>query len=439
MTRDVNRACAFIVLATLCVSFYAYVKQATDLTSIGGFTLHITDLLFGLIISFGLLGLRNWRSHSLSETTLLFLSSLLLLSFFRGLIQAGSAEAGNAFRLYSVFTALIIFVYFWGRKLDYWWVFEKIVWLGWAIVLLGIARLVLGLDAFIENVDPYGEPRIFDADAALMLGQAGVIALHASLAGPRAGRRRSAVAFIIFFAAVLFSDQRTATFATIAGTITVLAFVPRSRDATISCLGIIACTGGIGILALASLSNGQLTQYLPHSLQMIVLQEGTFEWRLDQWQIYFQQWADATVFDQTIGQPFGVARAIGLGYSTLTELAPLALPAHSGYLQFLLNVGVVGLLGFLLAAGFAGVDGVVIAKGHRARSPLVGLAVAILVSQIVYSFGYSLDGEQGLMLAISVQIIAGARLTSPRGVQARSPQSQRSVDFGRRHLPAPRV
>jgi hypothetical protein len=427
VARQVNTTGAIVVAAMLCVSFYTFVRQATDLTTIGGFTLHITDLLFGLAISCSLFGLKNWRDHSASERMLLFLSGLLLLSFCRGLVQAGNSAAGNAFRLYSVFTALIIFTYLWGRKLDPRWVFDKIIWLGWAIVLLGITRRILGLDAFIEDADPFEEARIIDASAALMLGQAAVIALHASLVGPRVGRGGKAFAFIIFFMAVLYSDQRTATFATIAGVIVILGFVPRRRDTTIFCLGMIVCAAGIGILAVASLSDGQLTGYLPHSLQMIVLEEGTFGWRLDQWQTYYQQWVDATAFDQIAGQPLGVSLAIGLGFSTLTELDRLAIPPHSEYLGLLLNAGAVGLLIFLLAPAFAFVDAIRISNNHQSRPPLVILAIAILVSQIVFSFSYSLDNEQGFLLAISVQIIAVVRGASRRVRVVRSRPAPMSV------------
>jgi hypothetical protein len=414
VARYGDRTCASVVLASLCVSFYTYVRQATELTTIGSFTLHITDVLFALIIAWSLLGLKNWRGHSLSETLLLFLWSLLLLNFCRGLIQLGSAAAGNAFRLYAVFTALIIFVVFWGRKLDYRWVFDTLMSLGWAIVLLAMARLVLGLNAFVQNVDPYGEPRILNSAAALMLGQAGLIALHGSLVGPRVGRGWKALAFAIFSATLFLSDQRTATFATIAGAIALVSFVPRRQSTTISCMAMIACTAGIGIVALAWLSDSELAEYLPRSLQMIVLEQGTFAWRLDQWQIYFQQWADSTLFDQIVGQPLGLARAIGLGFSTLTELNPLALPAHSEYLQLLLNGGALGLLTFVLVPISAFVDASFISRGDRPFPAPVILAIAILVSQIVFSFSYSLDNEQGLLLAISVQIIAVARTASDR-------------------------
>jgi hypothetical protein len=267
-----------------------------------------------------------------------------------------------------------------------------------------------------------------------MLGQAGLIVLHGWLVGPRAERGWKAVAFVIFFAAVLFSDQRTATLATIAGAITVLSFVPRRRDTTISCLGLIACAAGVGVVALASLSDGQLTEYLPRSLQMIVLQEGTFAWRLDQWQIYFQQWVDAAPFDQIIGQPLGLALAIGLRFSTLTELAPLALPAHSEYLQLLLNVGVIGLATFLLVPVSAFIDAIFVSKVRQRLSAPVILAIAILASQLVFSFSYSLDNVQGLLLAISVQVIAVAREASGRlGVgQVHSPRAQLPIDFNRR-------
>lgn len=415
MTRRVDRTCAVVVWTTLCVSFYIYVKQATDLTTIGSFNLHVTDVLFGLIISCSLFDSKNWRGHSSAETLLLVLSGLLLLSFCRGLIQVGNAAAGNAFRLYTVFTALIIFIYFRGRKLDYEWLFDKLIWFGWAIVFLGMARLVLGLDAFVQRADPYEESRIFNAAAALMLGHAALIALHGSLMRPgTAARSWRAVCFVVFFAMVLISNQRTATFATITGAIAIVAFVPRQRDTTIICVGTIACAAGIAVLALASLSDGELTEYLPHSLQMVALQEGTFGWRLDQWQTYFQQWVDSTPFDQIAGQPFGVARAIGLQFSTLTELDPLALPAHSQYLQFLLNIGVIGLLIFLSVPAFAFFDAILVTKGPQGRPPSVILAVAILISQVVFSFSYSLDNEQGLLLAISVQIIAVARQASIR-------------------------
>ena len=414
MTRSVNRTCRIVVLATLSVSFYTYVRQETEFTSIGSFNLHITDALFGLILFCSLFGLENRRGRSPAEMMLLFLSGLLLLSFSRGVIEAGNAAAGNAFRLYSVFTALIIFMYFWGRKLDYQWVFDKIIWLGWAVVFLGIARIVLGLDAFVRNPDPFEEPRIFNSAAALLLGQAALIALYRSMMQPSARRSWNALCFTIFFATILLSNQRTATFATIAGVIAIVSLAARRRETTIICAGIIACAVGIGILAIASLSDGELTKYLPHSLQMIASQEGSYGWRLDQWQIYFQQWVDATPFDQIVGQPFGIARAVGLKFSTLKQVDPLVLPAHSGYLQFLLNVGVIGLLIFISVLVFAFADAIVVLKGHQSYSPLVVLAVAILVSQVVFSFSYSFEGEQGLPLAISVQIIALAREASAR-------------------------
>ena len=189
MARSVNRMCGVVVLATLCVSFYTDVREATALTSIGGFNLHITDILFGLIISWSLFGLKNWRGHSPSETLLFVLGGMLFMSFLRGVVEAGGAAAGVAFRMYAVFVALIIFTFFWGRKLNYGWVFDKIIWLGWAIVFLGIARLVLGLGAFIQNQGPVEEPRIFDSAAALILGQAALIALHRWLMQSSATRR----------------------------------------------------------------------------------------------------------------------------------------------------------------------------------------------------------------------------------------------------------
>jgi hypothetical protein len=408
VVHDGNRIGNGVVIVTLCVAFYSYVREATELTNIGGFNLHITDLLFALIIFWSLFGLKNWRSHSASETMAVVLSGMLFLSFFRGVIDVGTA-AGVAFRMYAVFAALIVFAFFWGRKLAYEWIFAKIVWLGWAIVFLGIARHVLGLRAFVQNLDPIEEPRIFNSAAALMLGQAALVALHGSLMQSSARRSWAACCFVVFFATVILSDQRTAMFATIAGLLTILTFVPRERNTAVLCTGLLACAAGVGIVGIAFFSAGQLTEYLPRSLQMIVLQEGSFGWRLDQWQTYVQQWVDARFFDQLIGQPFGVTLVIARGFSTLTHVDSLALPAHNGYLQLLVNVGAIGLLIFLLMLVFAFTEAILVLKGNQRRSPLVVLGLAILISQIVFSFSYSLDGEQGLLLAIAVQIIAVAR------------------------------
>lgn len=402
-----NTICKGVVIVTLCVAFYSYVREATELTNIGGFNLHITDLLFALIIFWSLFGLKNWHGHSASETMALVLSGMLFLSFFRGVIEVGTA-AGVAFRMYAVFAALMSFAFFWGRKLDYEWIFAKIVWLGWAIVFLGIARHVLGLRAFVQTLDPIEEPRIFNSAAALMLGQAALIALHGCLKQSSARRSWAAISFVVFFATVILSDQRTAIFAMIAGLFTILALVPRERDTAVLCTGLFACAAGVGTVSLAFFSGGQLTEYLPRSLQMIVLQEGSFGWRLVQWQTYVQQWADAGVIDQLVGQPFGVTLVIARGFSTLTHVDSLALPAHNGYLQLLLNVGAIGLVISLLMLIFAITDGILVLKG-KWRSPLVVPGLAILISQMVFSFSYSLDGEQGLLLAIAVQIIAVAR------------------------------
>jgi O-antigen ligase len=240
-----------------------------------------------------------------------------------------------------------------------------------------------------------------------MLGQAALIALHGWLAGPSDARRWKAVTFIVFFAAVLVSNQRTATFATIGGVIAILSFVPRRRDTTILGAAIIACALGIGVLGIALLSGKDMTEYLPRSLQMVVLEQGSYGWRLDQWDIYFQMYLDAPLLDQMVGQPFGVLRVIGLGFSTLTQQDPRVLPAHSEYLQLLLDVGAAGLLIFVLVTSLAFAQAVAARKEDRRSSALVGLAAAIVVSQMIFSYSYSFGSEQGLLLALSVQIVSG--------------------------------
>jgi len=443
VVRSVNRTCAIAVLATLGVALYTDVTQATYLATIGGFTVHTIDVLFFVIILCSAAGVKNLGRRSLLEMLLLSLGVLLLLSFFRGVLQVGNSAAGVAFRMYTVLTALIIFSYVWGRRLDYEWLFDWIVRLGLGISLLGVARLVFGVHAFISDptwVAGDLEPRIFSAASALMLGQAALTALYMSLTRKRTGLPWYGLAFVFFFAIVVISNQRTATFSTIAGALALLAFMPRKQTTTLMCAGTLACVSGIAVFALGSVSGGSLTHYLPRSLQMIVLEEGSFGWRLDQWDVYFQAYANGPFLDKIIGQPFGVLRVMGLGFSTLTDVNPLVLPAHSGYLQLLLNVGAMGLLVFVSVLVLAFAQAIAVWKEHRHARSLVGLAIAILVTQTVYSFTYSFDNEQGLLLAVAVLIIACAR-PLPRRVrvlQTKAAFLQDPLDIAGRQIPVQR-
>jgi hypothetical protein len=393
---------------------YMYVTNWSEIALVGNFHLHITDLLFSITAIYCIVGaLTRWYRSAL-ELALLVLNGLLVLNFGRGTMES-SAAAGVEFREFSGFIGGASFVYFWGRELNVDWVFDKIVWLGWGIAVLGAARLLFGLDAFIldrEIVDNFNNPdfplevsnpRTLNGAAALMLGQAMFIALIRALSAPLGQQRWvNGVSFIVFAVTLLISRQRTATFATCAGLAIIIGGLPvRYRTIMIGIVTVALITAGVIFGAVRAEFGGDIYDYLPHAFSMITQGEGTFGWRLEQWGTYFDLFLHAPLVDQLIGQPMNVYQPdIVRGTDQLSG-------AHSQYFQLLRDAGAAGVLLFTWVVVYVLFRGLfLLMVGDRAHlQSNLRLATAIVASQAIYSIGYALTDEQGLLLAIALQLI----------------------------------
>jgi hypothetical protein len=393
-----------VVLATLAVSLYLYITQWPEIGVVGDFHLHITDLLFGLIAIYCAVGaMTRWYYPVLPEVLLLILGGTLVLSFGRGALASSAAASGVQFREFTVFIFLVAFIYFWGRELNVDWVLNKIIAVGWGIAILSFARLILGLDAFIlRELDPLREPRTLDSSAALMLGQATMIAVYDALSASRGAQRwYKWGTFLVFAVALLISQQRTATFATLAGVGIVVASLKRHYRAIVITSGSAALIAsiifGVGWVDVG----GDSSEYLPRAVSMLLKGEGTFGWREEYWQDYFDVYSHAPVVDQLIGQPFGVPRL------AVVQSRYLEYSAHNEYMQLLLNGGATGVLLYTLVLVYALTKGPLLlmsANGFSRPRHLV-LAVAVVATHAVFSYGYNLPNEQGLLLAIALQAI----------------------------------
>src|SRR5262249_21223902 len=122
---------------------------------------------------------------------------------------------------------------------------------------------------------------------------------------------------------------------------------------------------------------GDISEYLPRAVSMVIFWEGTFGWRVEYWQDYLDGYSQGPVLDQLIGQPFGVPRLAGARESYLSY------GAHSEYVQLLLNGGAIGFLLFASVLAYALSKGAALllagAKGFN-RPRNVALAVAIICS-----------------------------------------------------------
>lgn len=267
---------------------------------------------------------------------------------------------------------------------------------------------------------------MLDGAAALMLGLAALIALNAALSQrPGRARLRAWMTVAIFACCVLASQQRTASFAMLTGVAVVLAALPRRQRGSLLlavCIGAPLVSTG---LILWSGFGRDLTDLLPRAAVMITHEQGTFAWRLLQWADYQRAYEQASVLDRLVGQPFGFLRH-SVGQDSL-----LFIEAHNGYIQLLMSSGLIGLVLFGVVLLGAIRNGLVLRKvrfsgitsaetsgnrpsarrgqpgGPQTRSDpaTIRLGMAIVAAQAVFSIGYALPNEQGLVLALALQLV----------------------------------
>jgi hypothetical protein len=293
---------------------------------------------------------------------------------------------------------------------------DKVVLLGWGIVLLSIGRLALGLNAFLDpaflasNSELWGLDRTLNSNGAVMMGTATLIVLNRIGALSRGLKRRAMSAtFVVFVAALLISDQRTATFATVAGMAVVLAAWPKRRRAVVLVAGSLVCViASVAVYGTWIAVGGDIISLLPGSSSDWTLENETYAWRVTQWQDYLHFYENARLFDQIVGLPLGMIRTVAMS----NDIEMLQVSPHSGYVALLMDSGIVGIALFVSMLVIGVTKGAILLRdkpGIVISRSNVGLATAILISCAVFSYTYVVEDEQGLLLAIALQIVA----TSP--------------------------
>jgi hypothetical protein len=399
-----QRSTHVVVAAILWGSFYLYCTEETMLKEIGGFTLHVTDLLFVLAICYSIVG-AFIRWHLSLEVVLLILCGLLFISFARGVVSWGYASAGVPFRDVALFTSLIAFVYFWAHRLDVDWIFNAIILLGWGIVALSMARLVFGLTLFVlKDLDPSYEFRTLNSDAALTLGEAALIALGNAIYGLRGNRRLwYGASFLVFMIFLFISNQRTSIAATLAGLLVLAMTAPRKIRSIVVGVAVLLSALFCAVLWILWADLGEeINNYLPRSISMILLGSETYAAREGLWSSYLDAYAQGTFLDQLFGQPYGTEHLVYLQ----TNERFVSMSPHNGYIALLINAGAIGVFLFAYTLVVAIAKGfVILASASRFDLRYVRLAVAIIASHLVYSYGYQLGNDQGLLLAIAIFVI----------------------------------
>ena len=214
--------------------------------------------------------------------------------------------------------------------------------------------------------------------------------------------RRQLITFGLFLVALMFTDQRTATTATLAGLAVLILLSPAQERRLLLTAGLVAAVvAAIAAFSIWIAAEGDIASFVPPAVTNFMSDDGTYGWRLMQWQRYLELYQSGSVLNQLVGYPFGWVRLIA---SQGKDLYLMSEP-HSQSIQLLVSTGALGVFCFWLiaaAAIFRGISILAGVVGSANRRDFVTFAVAYNVMVLVYGYAYAIPPEQGLLFAISL-------------------------------------
>jgi hypothetical protein len=351
--------------------------------TVGGINAYTGDLAALIVFEAAMLRLvaRPWRTWGLPILGALALCLTLFQSFARGIFALGLKAAGLGFRGTFITYAFLLFGLAFldlpkfqdqvktGMKILFIFLVGTIF-IRWTLVATGLhVNLGWGTSTGVEARIPM---RVVNAGEALLLGQIALIWL---------GWRRYEWAAGLGLSIVILLQHRSVWLTVLAGGGYLLYFQYRKAGG----IGLSART--LGALALFPLLIGAALTQLPgirSALEASTADEGTWVWRV-------ASWASALAPDQmpawawVIGKPFGSP-------STRFMLGSIVdVGFHNHYVATVVNTGLLGLAAWLVLWGLAW-------RGAQ----MYPWAIMLVLSQLVYGVPYSIEGIQGLILALAL-------------------------------------
>lgn len=349
---------------------------------VAGYQTYLLDVLSAVLVLAALLTLAANKGGRVSPA-LLVVFGLITLALVRGIAAFGSETAINATRgLLYVFVA-VLFTQVGGGGRDMWPTVQR-VWRMGATVFIVLAALFWLQNGFGTYASE-GE-RALNSMQALVVAHAGFMALAH-------GRDRRAQVFaLVCMTTVLASQQRTAWAATL---VTALVLASRSGRATSPTLRR-AVRGGlaaalVAVVLLLTVGPSDLRDSTTAAVAgegAISTDSGTFGWRVESWTFLLGEVRSRPLADQMVGQPAGTSLERVVAGIVRTE------SPHNMYVLMTVAVGYLGLgaLVWLYVRALA---------LTRHREPLL---FAIVASLWVFSVGYQLGPEHGILLGMALSV-----------------------------------
>lgn len=355
---------------------------------------------------------------------LLGLWGLWVLSIYRGIDSHGLEQAVNGGRELLYIVTYITFGAVFGQRLTRWQI--ETAWFATAGVLSALAiQFVLR-----EGIGGVGS----GSGRALNGGQAAIVSNALVLAALRPRPRPHHFLLVGWFALiVLMSQQRTVWAATItAFGIAAAVAIGKSGRLTRKWARMAVGSGTIA-LALLLVALPDLATNVGRSSNVSTSQ-GTGRWRIESGIAILRIFRSRNGFDQTFGAPSGASLERQLISGRYIDYSP-----HNSYLFMLISIGVVGLAIFVL---------LYVSLMRRAwLSPMVGYLFPLVAGQTIFSLGYQIAPEQGLLLGLfATGAVASHRVMSRPLVPAASnvpltlgfsrPATDTERDVRRRSVPS---
>ena len=382
--------------------------NSISLLSIGAFNVSPVDvtLLFclpALFVSF-----RYFHPRRLSGILVMLFSLLMLVGLVRGSLSNGPVQAGFMFRanvLYVVSFLIAILMPLTEKRASF--IVKAFVFTSWILILLVFFRLIVGNNGH----------RPLTSVGGILMGEAAVMALGLAMSPYLVAKEKMGwILIVIFFCVMLFlTGQRTALSASLAGLGVVLLLSPSPYRWIIRLffLGVICAVGFIFVAALADFGKDALVEHLPGFIQDQFGKRTTLDWRKAQWAAAMRQFWASSAADQWLGMPFGTRVSYRL--DGLFRGFVLHFSIHNHYIKTLVELGFVGIGIFAFTIIWA-LWKIMVRFGKRNRevylSPEVSLA--LLVTILFFSYGYWLNGIQGIVLGSLIASRPRNRIGKPR-------------------------
>lgn len=406
MVKSNNHKCEWIFLLVIlsyvktCITFLFNASAIFVLASIGGFQIHLDDVVLVILflyVIFELAGNRLYKSGTLAATLLIIIPIgwTLIRGFLVG--NMGSVKFLSDIRKYISFTLALISFFFIFQKAQNWYRLWK-----WEVYLNRLMNIVLIYVYFVWILDvffgvhslpgQYGGTlsdggstmRIMNPPQVLMIAFYALYEIYNDIMD----KEKISLRTILFMLSIFLMQWRTVIGAFCVGVlVAIIYFIVKGKFTKKRIIVQVTLLTLIGLIIVFGFDNSSFVSIFRNlfdSFLSINNDTGTYSTRTVVWAMLL---GSLSGINKWIGQPFGS------GYS---DAVAWNASAHSGYVDYIMITGYIGVA--MLAVFML----YILILAIRKKKPLIAV---MIVMQLVYWYGYGFSIEQGALIGFILAVL----------------------------------